>query len=61
MVLPVLERAHYFPPDAGQRLMETYLRRCHEAERDPDPNLIQRLHKVLVSAGMIADDEQSLR
>jgi hypothetical protein len=56
-VLPVLERAHYFLPDAGLRLIQTYVSRSHEAERDPDPNLIQRLHKVLVSAGMIPDDK----
>ena len=58
MVLPVLERApHYFLPDAGLRLSQTYVSRCHEAERDPDPNLIQRLDAVLASAGSIADDE----
>jgi hypothetical protein len=57
LVLPVLERAHYFLPDGGLTLGQTYLRRCEEAERDPDPNLIQRVVAVLVSAAMIPDDQ----
>jgi hypothetical protein len=59
LVLPVLERAHYFLPDAGLRLIQTYLTRCEEAECDPDADLTQRMYAVLVSAGLVlvADDE----
>ncbi|MGO9899059.1 MAG: tetratricopeptide repeat protein [Solirubrobacteraceae bacterium] len=34
LVLPMLELANYFLPDAGLRLMQTYLSRCYEAELD---------------------------
>ena len=57
LVLPVLERAHYFLPDAGLTLTQTYLSRCEEADCDPDSDLVQRSYSVLVSAGLIADDE----
>ncbi len=57
LVLPVLERAHYFLPDAGLRLVQTYTSRCEEAGRHPDPDIIQRLHTVLVSAGAVAGDQ----
>jgi hypothetical protein len=57
LVLPVLERAHYFLPDAGLRLIQTYLTRCEEAECNPDAALTQRMYAVLVSAGLVADDE----
>jgi tetratricopeptide (TPR) repeat protein len=57
LVLPVLERAHYFLPAAGLRLIQTYLTRCEKAECDPDAALTQRMYAVLVSAGLVADDE----
>jgi hypothetical protein len=40
----VLERAHYFLPDAGLRLIQTYLTRCEEAECEPDADLTQRMY-----------------
>jgi hypothetical protein len=57
LVLPVLERVHDFLPDSGMTLTQTYLSRCKDADCDPDPDLVNRSHSVLVSAGLIADEE----
>jgi hypothetical protein len=53
LVLPVLERAWYFLPDAGLRLVRHYITRCQEAEREPNVDLVTRMHAVLVTAGVI--------
>jgi tetratricopeptide (TPR) repeat protein len=58
LMLPILERAHYFLPDAGLRLVQNYLTRCQDAEREPDVDTVQRMHRVLLSAGVITADNQ---
>jgi len=58
LVLPILERGHYFLPDAGLRLVQNYVTRCQEAERPPDAETIRRMRAVLVAAGVIAEDDQ---
>jgi tetratricopeptide (TPR) repeat protein len=56
-VLPVLERAHYFLPDAGLRLAQNYVRRCEDAERQPNGEFLQRLRVVFVAAGLVEGDD----
>jgi tetratricopeptide (TPR) repeat protein len=56
LVLPILERAYYVLPDSGLRLVENYRRLCQETEREPDVDTIQRMHRVLLSAGVITAD-----
>ena len=60
LVLPILERAaHYFLPDAGLRLLQSYVARCQEAERQPDTETMRRMHGVLAAAaGVVAEDDQ---
>jgi tetratricopeptide (TPR) repeat protein len=57
LVLPVLERAWYVLPDAGLRLVRAYAARCQEAGRQPDAELIARMHAVLDAAGLLGADE----
>ena len=57
LVLPLLERAPYFLPDAGLRLVRGYVARCQEADCDPDANLLGRMHTVLLAAGLVEAGE----
>ena len=54
LVLTRLEQEHYFLPDAGLRLVQNYVKRCEEADREPDAVTMRRMHAVLVSAGIDA-------
>jgi len=56
-VLPLLEQAPFSLPDSGLRLGQMYIARCEETQRDPDPILVLRLRSVLVSAGLLQDEE----
>ena len=56
-MLPLLERTHYFLPDAGLRLLDEYIQRCRDVESEPDAEILGRMHAVLVSAGMVVQDE----
>jgi hypothetical protein len=62
LVLPVLERAPYVLPAAGLGLVRGYVTRCEEAEREPDGELVERMHAVLLARGghrgrrVVADD-----
>ncbi len=56
-MLPVLERAHYVVPDAGLTLVRSYVMRCDEAGQEPDGEIFGRMEAVLVSAGVIVDEE----
>ena len=58
LVLPILERGHYFLPDAGLRLVQNYVTRCRKAEREPDAETVRRMRAVLAAAGVVAEDEQ---
>jgi hypothetical protein len=58
LVLPILEHAHDFLPDAGLSLLQNYLKRCEEAERDFDGDTSRRMYAVLVSAGLMAESEE---
>lgn len=49
----ILERTWYFLPDAGMRLVRSYVARCQEAAGEPDPDLVARMRTVLVTAGAI--------
>jgi hypothetical protein len=55
LMLPILERAYYFLPDAGLRLVQTYIQRCQEAGSEPDEECMLRMHAVLVAAGVVAN------
>jgi len=57
LVLPLLERAWYFLPDAGARLVYSYIARCEEAGREPDLGLLARMDTVLVAAGVVEAGE----
>jgi len=57
-VLPMLEQAEPRPPDGALKLVQAYLRRYGEAEDDPNPDLIQRIRAVLISAGLVAEDDE---
>jgi hypothetical protein len=39
-------------------VVQTYLRRCEEAKGDPNPDLIERIRRVLVTAGLVADEHE---
>ena len=56
LVLPLLERAPYVLPDSGLRLAQDYLQLCQQLEREPEEELVQRIHAVLVSAGVLSAD-----
>jgi hypothetical protein len=58
LLLPMLERAEHGLPNAGLKLVQAYLKRSAEADGDPDPELIQRIHAVLISAGLVADEQE---
>jgi tetratricopeptide (TPR) repeat protein len=58
LVLPTLEQASDVRTDAGMKLVQAYLGRSGEAKRDPDPDLIQRIHAVLTTAGLVADEPE---
>jgi tetratricopeptide (TPR) repeat protein len=56
LALPMLERSHHALPDAGLMLIETYLRRCDDAGREPIPERVRRLRNVLIAAGQVSED-----
>jgi hypothetical protein len=58
LALPALERARDVVADAGMKVVQTYLRRCEEAKGDPNPDLIERIRRVLVTAGLVADEHE---
>jgi tetratricopeptide (TPR) repeat protein len=58
LVLPMLERAPYVLPDSGLRLAQRYLELCEQAGREPDEKTLQRMHAVLVSAGVLVPEEE---
>ena len=56
--MPLLERAPSLLPDAGQSIVQRYVGVCDETEREPDEELLQRMHEVLVSAGVLTAEEE---
>jgi hypothetical protein len=58
VMLPVLEEAPDAPPEAGLKLVQAYLRRCKEADRESNAELIQRVHKVLTGPAPSADEPE---
>lgn len=57
LVLPLLERAHYFLPDAGLRLLQSYVSCCEDAGREPDAEITRRMRTVLAAADGISEQE----
>jgi tetratricopeptide (TPR) repeat protein len=58
LVLPMLERGSYGLPDSGLRLVESYLKLCEQAEREPDEEVLERMYAVLVAAGVLPPEGQ---
>jgi hypothetical protein len=56
LVLPILERAPYRLPDSGLRLAQNYLDRCHNLQRTPDDETVERLQAVLRNSGVLQSD-----
>jgi tetratricopeptide (TPR) repeat protein len=57
LVLPMLERHPYLLPDAGSRLLQTYLELCEEVQRKPQPEIAERIHRLLGSAGILPRED----
>ena len=53
LILPLLERAPYVLPDAGEHLVRGYIQLCDESQKEPEQQLLQRAHAVLVRAGVV--------
>jgi tetratricopeptide (TPR) repeat protein len=56
LVLPMLERGAYVLPDFGLRLVQSYLESCEQVDQEIDDEIVQRMHSVLVSAGMLPSE-----
>ncbi len=56
LVLPTLERAHYFLHDSGASLLVNYLELCNGVGRRPPLQIVLRMQAVLISAGLISGD-----
>ena len=52
-ILPLLEQAPYLLPDAGLRLVQTYITAAEQADQEPDPDLISRFAGVLQRSEVI--------
>jgi hypothetical protein len=53
-----LERAPSSVADAGLSLLQRYVGICNDMERDPDEELLRRIHTILVSAGVLTKDDE---
>jgi len=54
LILPTLERSPFVLPDSGLGLVQSYVKFCEAVERGPDEAILDRMHTVLVSAGVLA-------
>ena len=57
LILPLLGRTPYVLPDSGLQLLQNYLKVCDGLEQEPDEELVERMYTILVSAGIVAPDD----
>ncbi|MDQ6777052.1 MAG: tetratricopeptide repeat protein [Actinomycetota bacterium] len=58
LMLPTLGRAEQGLPSAGLKLVQAYLKRCEGAEGDADPEMLQRIQALLVSAALGPEEKE---
>jgi tetratricopeptide (TPR) repeat protein len=56
LMLPTFESAEGGLSSAGLKLVQAYLKRAEGAESDADPDMLQRIQALLVSAGLIGEE-----